>query len=162
MLAHVFEVLQWGGEIFFFRFSTLSPPLTDLKNMGEQNASTLDTKPLTYDQILSTLAIYHSMYQSDTDKNIAYAGQTQENPVNKLDEIDEHYIESEIKHDPEAAAKRIREQLDAIPATMVTPFSVNATFDIMNGIGWKPHHSQSVPKEPGSTEKGFRLHPDQK
>ena len=129
--------------------------------MGEQNATTVESKPLTYDQVLAACAIYHSMYSSESEQNITYAGHAQK-LANTLDEIDEHYIQSEIEHDPEGVAKRIKAQIEAIPADLVSPTSVMATFDIMHGIGWKKHHSQQAPKERGSTEKGFTLHPDRK
>lgn len=154
-----FNLVTCDIERVQVRYPSAVELMLDLKYMGEQAASTSPKKPLSYDQLLATLAIYHSMYKSDSQTNVTYAGHAQ-NITNTLDQIDEHYIQSEIEHDPEKVAKRIKSEIDAIPADLVAPTSVVATFDIMNGIAWKPHHSQSVPKERGSTEKGFKLHPD--
>ena len=71
-------------------------------------------------------------------------------------------MDSELENDPLLASQRAKEEAARVSAEIVQDTSdwVNATFDIVNCIAWKPADSQPKPKKRGSTGKGFQMHPD--
>lgn len=162
-----FNLITCDIDRLRIKYPSVVELMQDLKFMGEQNAQ-FDVNgefgnntPLTYDKLLSTLAIYHSLYQTGENQNIKLAGHIQTGE-DKLAQIEEHFIESEIQNDPESVAERLRQEIEMINAEkeIYAGFCVEATFDITHAIGWKPHPSQGKPKERGSVEKGWKLHPD--
>jgi len=148
-----FKLVTCDVERLTVKYPTALELIMDLQQSGEQNAAN-DRKPWSYDSLLATLAIYQSMYKTKASENVKFMGSIQTSE-DSTEDIGKHFSQSVEFDQPSFHAKATGNA-----QILSTDNSVQATFDIIHGIAWKPHHSQQKPAQRGSAKRGFNFKKD--